>query len=123
MIGRMASFKQLVPFHHLRLVQAEFTEHGDPIVYGDLLIHRLFVFLCFSDMSGPLTKTTLKCEPIDGSIGDHRKIKTKQEENGGRGIWDDNPCFVMRKGRCLCLGAIPCSDAVRVLSSVIHPVL
>jgi hypothetical protein len=67
----MACFKELMPLHHLRLVQAEFTEHGD------LLIHRLFVFLCFSDMSGPLTKTTLKCEPIDGSIGDRKKLQTK----------------------------------------------
>ena len=39
MVGWMTGFKQFVPCLHLRLVQADFAEHGNPTVYVYWFIH------------------------------------------------------------------------------------
>ena len=67
MTRRVAGLKHLVPFFHLRVVQADFLEHGDPLVYVHLIFHMFFAFSALFNCVAAMTKGSLKCEPIDGS--------------------------------------------------------
>ena len=68
MCFRVASFKQLVPASHLRVIQADLLEHSDPLLYVYSIFHNLNCsFMCCFSLTMAMTEVTLNCEAIDGS--------------------------------------------------------
>ncbi len=67
MVSGVPGLEHVVPFLHLCLVQANFPEHGDPIVYIHLFIHTVRCFTSVVHCVTAMTMRTLNCEAIDGS--------------------------------------------------------